>query len=111
MSTRLWQVLVGAALLSLTAFYVGFQDGKKKMDEFCGVAIQATSAGAHSSALKFHRLAIKALEGGDAAEAARLLRILEHTDEQPITECEIDPTCKTFPGKRVDNSPIPQGAK
>jgi hypothetical protein len=108
MKTRAWLIVLGAALLSIAAFYVGFQNGKKKMDAYCGLVIQVTSAGDHSTALSLHASAIKALRDGNSEEAARLLHILARADAQAITACEKDSHCKTMSGRGMADGGIVQ---
>lgn len=108
MKIRALLMLLGTVLVGIMAFYVGFQNGKKKMDAYCGLIIQVTSAGDHSTALSLHASAIKALSDGNTGEAARLLHILARADALAISACEKDSHCKTMSGRGMANGGIVQ---
>ena len=96
MKLRALLMLIGPVLVGAIAFYVGFQDGKSKMDSYCGLIIQSTSASDHASALSLHSSALKALSNGDTKEAERLLDILTRADGHAIDTCRNDSQCRTM---------------
>ena len=91
----------GAALFSIAAivalfiaFFAGFEAGMKKMDDFCGVTLQGSSAGAHSESFAKHMQAIDALKRSDPITAERVLRLLARVDAEVIRHCDADPKCR-----------------
>src|ERR1700730_2994113 len=98
---------IGAVLI---AFFVGFETGKSKMDDFCGLTIQGSSAGAHSESFSKHIEAINALKSGEPIEAERLLRLLARVDAQLITQCNSNPQCRSLMMTSVPNQTLVRDA-
>jgi hypothetical protein len=88
----------------IAAFILGFNDGKKKMDDFCGLVIRGTSSSAHADSLATHMNAIHALEEGDLVQAERLLHMLARVDATLINNCESDPDCRRLDTRSPDQA-------
>jgi hypothetical protein len=101
--------LVAIAAL-VAAFFLGFNDGKRKMDDFCGLVIRGTSAGAHAESLSMHMDAINAVNRGDLAQAARLLHLLARVDAETIIDCKSDPNCQRLSGTHSPEQALVQEA-